>query len=141
MSVYLDSSFVVSLYITDVHSIEARKRILAIPSFTLTPLHIAEWSHALAQQQFWGNLTADKARRVHGDFLADQTSAVWHQIGWPEGAFEICIDLVQKHGAKLGVRTLDTLHVSCALELQAERFWTFDERQAKLAKAAGLKTS
>jgi len=25
--------------------------------------------------------------------------------------------------------------------LKAERFWTFDERQAKLAKAEGLKTN
>ena len=37
-------------------------------------------------------------------------------------------------------RTLDTLHVACALELKAEHFWTFDERQAKLALAEGLKT-
>jgi predicted nucleic acid-binding protein len=39
------------------------------------------------------------------------------------------------------MRTLDTLHVACALELKADRFWTFDERQAKLAKARGLKTN
>jgi hypothetical protein len=31
--------------------------------------------------------------------------------------------------------------VACALELRAERFWTFDERQAKLAEAVGLDTS
>jgi len=37
--------------------------------------------------------------------------------------------------------TLDTLHVASALELGAERFWTFDERQAKLARAVGLKVS
>jgi predicted nucleic acid-binding protein len=35
--------------------------------------------------------------------------------------------------------TLDTLHIACALELTAESFWTFDERQARLAKAVGLK--
>jgi predicted nucleic acid-binding protein len=39
------------------------------------------------------------------------------------------------------VRTLDSLHVACALELKADRFWTFDERQAKLARARGLRTS
>jgi len=39
------------------------------------------------------------------------------------------------------VRTLDSLHVACALELKAERFWTFDERQAKLARVEGLKTT
>jgi predicted nucleic acid-binding protein len=37
------------------------------------------------------------------------------------------------------VRTLDSLHVASALELKADRFWTFDERQAKLAKVVGLK--
>jgi predicted nucleic acid-binding protein len=31
--------------------------------------------------------------------------------------------------------------VACALELKAQRFWTFDQRQAKVAKAAGLKLS
>jgi predicted nucleic acid-binding protein len=50
-------------------------------------------------------------------------------------------DLARRYGPKLGMRTLDTLRVACALELKAERFWTFDERQAKLAKAGGLKTS
>jgi predicted nucleic acid-binding protein len=59
----------------------------------------------------------------------------------PENAFELCADLARRYGPKLGTRTLDSLHVACALELKAERFWTFDERQAKLAKAVGLRTS
>lgn len=59
----------------------------------------------------------------------------------PENAFELCAELARRHGPKLGMRTLDTLHVACALELKADRFWTFDERQAKLAKAAGIKNS
>ena len=59
----------------------------------------------------------------------------------PEDAFELCADLARRYGPKFGFRTLDTLHVACALELKAERFWTFDERQAKLAKAQGMKIS
>ena len=57
----------------------------------------------------------------------------------PENAFEVCADLGRRYGPRLGIRTLDSLHVACAVELKAERFWTFDERQAKLAKAQGLK--
>ena len=57
----------------------------------------------------------------------------------PENAYDLCADLARRHGPKLGMKTLDTLHIACALELKAERFWTFDERQAKLAKAQGLK--
>jgi predicted nucleic acid-binding protein len=41
----------------------------------------------------------------------------------------------------LGVRTLDSLHVACALELKVQKFWTFDDRQARLAQAIGLDTS
>jgi predicted nucleic acid-binding protein len=59
----------------------------------------------------------------------------------PEDAFDLCAELARRYGPKLGVRTLDSLQVACALELKADRFWTFDERQAKLAKSEGLKTS
>jgi predicted nucleic acid-binding protein len=63
----------------------------------------------------------------------------WIPLPMPENAFELCADLARRYGPKLGIRTLDSLHVACALELKAERFWTFDERQAKLAKAVGMK--
>ena len=52
-----------------------------------------------------------------------------------------CVDLARRYGPTLGVRTLDSLHVACALELGADKFWTFDERQAKLAEAVGLDVS
>lgn len=63
----------------------------------------------------------------------------WISVPMPENAYDLCADLARRHGPKLGMKTLDTLHIACALELKAERFWTFDERQAKLAKAQGLK--
>ena len=59
----------------------------------------------------------------------------------PEMSFETCVRLAQQHGTRLAPTTLDTLHVASALELGAERFWTFDERQRKLARAVGLKTA
>src|SRR5216683_3324651 len=69
-----------------------------------------------------------------------QRTGRWIVLPMPELAFDLCADLARRYGPKLGVRTLDSLHVACALELKAERFWTFDERQAKLAKAEGLKS-
>jgi predicted nucleic acid-binding protein len=58
-----------------------------------------------------------------------------------ESAFETAIELAQMYVPRLGTRTLDTLHVACALELGAKEFWTFDQRQERLAKAAGLAIS
>lgn len=42
-------------------------------------------------------------------------------------------------GADLGTRTLDVLHVASAVALGAQRFVTYDIRQAALAKAVGLR--
>ena len=111
------------------------------PPLILTPLHRAEWAHALGQHQFRGTVTAEAARRAHAQLVLDEAANLWRQAPLPENAFELCANLARRYGPKLGMRTLDTLHVACALELKAERFWTFDERQAKLAKAQGLKIS
>lgn len=71
----------------------------------------------------------------------DRATGKWREAALPEQAFDLCADLARRHGPRLGVRTLDSLHVACALQLKAEQFWTFDERQAKLAKAEGLKVT
>jgi predicted nucleic acid-binding protein len=57
----------------------------------------------------------------------------------PERTFDTCIAVARSRVSKLGVSTLDTLHVALALELKAAHFWTFDHRQARLAEAEGLK--
>jgi len=55
--------------------------------------------------------------------------------------WDTSIALSARFGAIFGVRTLDSLHVACALELKAQKFWTFDARQARLAEAVGLDTT
>jgi predicted nucleic acid-binding protein len=86
-------------------------------------------------------MPASDAQRITRAFEGDLKHGLWLACDMPEHAFELCAELGRRHGPKLGIRTLDSLHVACALELKAERFWTFDERQAKLAKAEGLKTA
>jgi predicted nucleic acid-binding protein len=139
LTVYVDSSFLVSLYVTDRHSPGSRQRVLSAPRMWFTPLHHAEWAHALGQHVFRKSLSSSEALALNNQLEVDRASGLWHEIGLPEDAFALCADLANRYGPKLGVRTLDSLHVACALELKAEQFWTFDERQGKLAKAEGLK--
>ena len=139
--VYADTSFFVSLYINDIHSTAADALLRSgfRPSFT--PLHFAELMHAAAQHVFRGQMTPKELRGVVERVESDLKSQVWPTAAVPEKAFEQCAELARVHGPKLGIRTLDSLHIACAVELRAERFWTFDERQAKLAKAEGLRTA
>jgi predicted nucleic acid-binding protein len=138
---YADTSFLVSVYMTDQHSLEARQRVQAGSRLWFTPLHHAEWSHAIAQHVFRGLINPAEVGSLYSLLDQDQNEGLWVSSPLPERAFDLCADLARRHGPKLGVRTLDSLHVACALELKAERFWTFDERQAKLAKTEGLKIS
>jgi predicted nucleic acid-binding protein len=111
------------------------------PRVFFTPFHLAECFHAIAQQVFQRRISIDQAESAYRDLENDLSEAVWFEVPLPESAFVVSTDLARSQGPKIGMRTLDTLHVACALELKAERFWTFDERQKKLAKAQGLKTN
>ena len=140
MSIYADTSFVVSLYLPDRHSGEAERRMALRPHLWLTPLHRAEWVQAIERHVFQKHLARREAQQIYLDFEKDRTEGVWAEVALPDSAFDLCERLARSHVARLGNRTLDTLHVASALELKAERFWTFDDRQAKLARAAGLRT-
>ncbi len=139
MTIYVDTSFFVSLYLPDRHSAEARRRIAERPRIWLTPLHRAEWAHAVSQHVFQSKISARESQQVFRHFERDRRQGLWGEASFPEMAFETSVELARRHVARLGVRTLDSLHVASALELKADAFWTFDDRQAKLAGAAGFK--
>ncbi|MBI1739578.1 MAG: type II toxin-antitoxin system VapC family toxin [Acidobacteriales bacterium] len=141
MSTYADTSFFVSLYLTDQHTAEVEHRLRSRPSLWMTPLHVAEWTHALEQHVFRKAISRREADRLQQRFHEHRALNLWREAPLPDQAFEVCAQLAQRHAARLGVRTLDTLHVASALELKAEHFWTFDVRQEKLAQAVGLKIS
>ena len=96
--------------------------------------------HAVAAQVFRGYMTTVEAGRAQNELEGDRDAGLWVSTDVPDNAFNLCADLGRRYGPKLGVRTLASLHVACAVELKAARFWTFDDRQLKLARAVGLKT-
>ena len=138
--IYADSSFLVSSYINDAHSTEADRRINAGPSVWITQLNRAELAHAMYQYVFRGKHSDSEMRLAWNAFDSDCAQGVWIPVSLPERVWETSIGLARRHGPTLGVRTLDSLHVACALELKADCFWTFDDRQARLAEAVGLST-
>jgi predicted nucleic acid-binding protein len=97
--------------------------------------------HAISQHVFRKEITATEARRARAEVQGDLASGLWLKADLPESVWATCADLARRHGPQLGVRTLDSLHVAVALELRAKSFWTFDERQTKLAEAEGLQTT
>lgn len=142
MTVYADTSFLVSIYLTDdIHSREADRLFRASLGIFCTPLHLTEFTHSIEQNIFRRRISAREGTQIYLEFERDRGAGLWHEVVQPELTFAASVDLARAHTAKLGTRTLDTLHVAAALELRAEHFWTFDDRQAKLAKTVGLKVN
>jgi len=138
---YADTSFLVAAYIIDAHSPAVVSRMANRPAVYLTPFSRSEVANAIHRQAFTGQLLLAEVQRAWRSFESDCAVGAWHSVLFPNSAWETCADLARRFGPTLGVRTLDSLHVACALELKAQKFWTFDERQARLAEAVGLDTT
>ncbi len=98
-----------------------------------------EFTNALELYVFRRQITAAEARKVHAHMREDIRAGLIAVSPISPEVFALSLRFVERWTAKLGVRTLDILHVATALELGAEHFETFDRRQKTLAEAIGLK--
>jgi predicted nucleic acid-binding protein len=141
LSSYADTSFLVSLYGRDANSSSA---ILLVqeqrPVFVVTPFSEAEFTSIVfaiaSRPRGW---TVSEARTIEEDFVRDLQAGVWQSEEFPTQTWQRARELSRRHAPTLGSRALDVIHVASALVLGAEDFYTFDQDQAKLARAAGLR--
>lgn len=81
--IYADTSFFVSLYITERHTPEAERRLRARPSLWITPLHVAEWIHAVEQHVFYKALSRSAADRLLQQFQEHRAQSLWRKHPCP----------------------------------------------------------
>ena len=143
MSVYFDTGVVLKWYVPEPNSSAALSvRRKFSPPVWLTPLHRVEWNVALRLKVFRQEIQPLQLLRALDFFKADQESGIYREA--PVDFRAVCERanlLADQFGATLGTRTLDIMHVACALELRCTEVVTSDERQARLALAAGLKVT
>ena len=139
--VYVDPSALARLYIhqTGSRTISAWRAKLggALP---VTHPGRTEIINAICRAAFLGHLDEPGLHEALADLAADFADGRLQQadILW-RAALNRAAELSQDHTPKLGIRSLDVLHVACALELKLSFFLTFDQRQQQLASATGLK--
>lgn len=141
MSVYADTSFLVAAYTPEAGSVKAlgwlQRSREALP---FTPFHRHELRNGIRLRVFRGEITAEQRRMAFESIDSDLADNILAHtpIPWTD-TFQEAERLATAHTETLGVRSFDLLHVSLAVVLNASDFLTFDQRQASLAKAAGLK--
>ncbi len=99
-----------------------------------------ELTNALRLKVFWADISETDADHQIDLFQSRKAKG---QLFFPDLDRMRLFDDFQKLSAltpRSGCRTLDILHVACALQLSPHLFVTFDTRQEALAIEAGLKT-
>jgi predicted nucleic acid-binding protein len=140
LSAYLDTSFLVSLYSLDANSPAAASVLqTAVGERFLTTFGELELANALELCVFRKEASAAQARSSWKDFEQDLRDGVLQIRPLSDQVFERARQLVRANTARLGTRTADLLHVAAALELKADRLFSFDQQQRKLAREVRLK--
>jgi hypothetical protein len=140
MSVYADTSLLISYYVTDANSPRAQVLMRATTRpLPFTGLHRLELRNALALGVFRQVLTLAQARATWNDVERDVRSGrlVPQPVNWVP-IFRIAAQWAASHTATLGSRSLDVLHVVLARKLTTSDFLSFDVRQRSLAQVVGL---
>jgi predicted nucleic acid-binding protein len=140
VTVYFDTSALVAVYVTEVHSPVARRVLRRQGSIPFTALHRLELRNSL--ELLVGRALLSSAER---DGLVTQIQEDRHagrliepDVDW-QVILTIAADLSIVHTKKYLTRSLDLLHVATALALTCERFVSGDRRQLKAARAAKLR--
>jgi predicted nucleic acid-binding protein len=140
LTVYADTSFLVSLYSPDVHSAAAAATISRLRATVfLTPLGEVELLNALELRAFRKDAKVSDIRRAQAQLQGHIASGFFSQEAMPLAVYERARQISRRRTGTLGLRTLDILHVASAILLKGERFLTFDQRQERLAKSEGLR--
>jgi predicted nucleic acid-binding protein len=136
---YVDTSVLFSLYIANSPKADAWRQANPV-AIDFTGFHRIELRNALGLAVFQQRLTSAEAQAAWQDVLQDLAAGLLAPAPdlWGKLVVE-AESLAEHHTPTIGSRSLDILHVAAALVSGATNFYTFDDRQRKLAQLAGLR--
>jgi predicted nucleic acid-binding protein len=138
---YVDPSALRSLYVHDERSARfcAWRRRLG-GCLPVTRFGQAELVNSVQLAVHRKHIDAPAAAAALADFAADlrEGRLTLVDVLWRR-TLDLTTQLSTQHTTTLGTRTLDVLHVASAVTLEAKRFVSYDDRQAALANAVGLR--
>lgn len=133
MSLYLDASVLVALFVEEPSTAQAQARLVG-ETLLISDFAAAEFSAAIARRVRIGDMPASQAPitfQAFDSWVARATSRVVQDVSDTPNA-----DILVRR-LDLGLRAPDALHIAIARRLGATLF-TFDLRMAHAARTLGL---
>jgi len=141
MVIYPDTSFLVALYVDEDSSQQARAYMHRnSEALACTPFHRLELRTALRLRVFRADSSVSELKTAFQHIDEDLFEGILQHtpLVWADALRE-AERIGEATLTQIGARSGDLLHVASAVVLGAREFVTFDQRQTKLARRAGLK--
>lgn len=136
---YLDTSAFLKLYVLEEGSVLVQELVRSqsrpLPVWEIQKMELV---NALRLKVFWKEISSGDADRQIALFEKRQKSGLYFFPELDRPGLMQRFEKLSRVTERSGCRTMDVLHVACALEIGAECFLTFDARQAALARDEGL---
>jgi predicted nucleic acid-binding protein len=149
MNCFPDTSFLCSVYRTQVHSpkadafMAARTGPLPVSTFLLLEIRQSvRFQVRLHASDRTKGFSSHEAEQMLDDLNADLRNRILEvvPVDW-SAVHALAEELSARHTQRSGHRLADIIHVATALHLEKTRFLTFDANQRRLATAEGLQVS
>lgn len=140
---FLDSSALAKLYHTEAGSAAVERMVLrSAATILISRLSVVEVQSALAGKVRSGVISAVDEAGLRRRFLEDISNGIFGVIALTSEHFDQAGELIERHGASQGLRTLDSLQLAVALSLHRasaiESFVAADKVLCKVAAVEGI---
>lgn len=137
--IYLDTSAFLKLYVREADS----DLVQELVTRQKDPLPVWEFQqvemiNALHLKVFWKEISTDDASRLLALFDQRMRRGQYYCPRIDRAELMLTFRSLAKLTPETGCRTMDILHVACAMQISPERFISFDQRQQTLARKAKL---
>ncbi len=132
MKAAIDSSAFAKRYVQEIGSDQLHQFLQNVSELALCVITVPEITSGLNRRKREGHLSPENYGLAKKQLINDVRDATILQI--TPAVVLHSIKLLEKNI----VRAMDSLHIACALEWQADRFLTSDKRQFEAATNAGI---
>ena len=137
--IYLDTSALLKLYIREPDSETIQAYVMAQDDpLPVWELQQVELINAFRLKVFWGDIESRQADRMIELFEQRMRRGQYFFPDIDRSELMTTFRVLSQETPRIGCRTMDILHVACALQLAPQQFISFDDRQRRLAEHAHL---
>ena len=140
MSVYLDTSVLVSIYYLESITPKARKFLTDKKGLSTSSFSIVEFSSAINRKILMNELSKQDGLKIINRFQNDIEEGYYKVYSFSPDDLTRANNFIIDNLGRVSIRTVDALHVAIALRDNCDLFVTADKAQAKSSEILGLKT-